>query len=50
MQGLRADPDAIPDAVEAILRYDGPVNLATVRYTTAPITIAGTTIPAGEFV
>ncbi|MGV9664268.1 cytochrome P450 family protein [Nocardia niigatensis] len=50
LQALRADPDAIPGAVEEFLRYDGPVNLATVRHTTEPLTVAGTTIPAGEFV
>ncbi len=47
---LRADPDLIPGAVEEFLRYDGPVNLATFRFTTEPVEIAGTTIPKGEFV
>ncbi|MGW4246025.1 cytochrome P450 family protein [Nocardia sp. NPDC004722] len=50
LHALRADPDLIPAAVEEFLRYDGPVNLATVRYTTEPLTIAETTIPTGEFV
>ncbi|MFE3258660.1 cytochrome P450 [Nocardia sp. NPDC059091] len=50
LRALRADPDAIAAAVEEFLRYDGPVNLTTVRYTTEPIVIAGTPIPAGEFV
>jgi len=47
---LREDPDLIPGAVEEFLRYDGPVNLATFRFTTEPVEIAGTTIPKGEFV
>jgi cytochrome P450 len=47
---LRADPDLTPGAVEEFLRYDGPVNLATLRHTTQPVRIAGTTIPAGEVV
>jgi cytochrome P450 len=47
---LRADPDLVRNAVEEFLRFDGPVNLATFRFTTEPVTIAGTTIPEGEFV
>ncbi|MFI6866913.1 cytochrome P450 [Nocardia sp. NPDC050406] len=47
---LRADPDAVPAAVEEFLRYDGPVGWATIRYTHEPVTIGGTDIPAGEFV
>ncbi|WP_330181689.1 cytochrome P450 [Nocardia sp. NBC_01503] len=47
---LRADPELIPDAVEEFLRFDGPVNLATPRFTVEPITIGDTVIPAGEVV
>jgi cytochrome P450 len=47
---LRADPGLTPAAVEEFLRFDGPVNLATLRYTTEPVTICGTEIPAGEVV
>jgi cytochrome P450 len=47
---LRADPSLLPGAVEEFLRLDGPVNLATMRFTTEPVTIAGTDIPAGELV
>ncbi|MFC7545685.1 cytochrome P450 [Plantactinospora sp. GCM10030261] len=50
MAALRTDPTLVPRAVEEFLRYDGPVNLATLRYTTEPVTLAGTTIPAEEFV
>jgi cytochrome P450 len=47
---LRADPALVPAAVEEFLRFEGPVNLATYRHTTAPVGIGGTTIPAGEVV
>ncbi|MGE3256863.1 cytochrome P450 family protein [Pseudonocardia sp.] len=47
---LREDPELVRNAVEEFLRYDGPVNLATFRFTTEPVTIAGTTIPEGQFV
>lgn len=47
---LREDPELVRNAVEEFLRYDGPVNLATFRFTTEPVTIAGTTIPEGAFV
>jgi cytochrome P450 len=47
---LRANPDLTPSAVEEFLRYDGPLNMATLRHTTEPVSIAGTEIPAGELV
>ncbi|MCF7549787.1 cytochrome P450 [Pseudonocardia sp. WMMC193] len=47
---LRADPTLVPNAVEEFLRYDGPVNLATLRFSTEDVEIGGTTIPAGEVV
>jgi cytochrome P450 len=47
---LRADPGLTPAAVEEFLRFDGPVNLATLRYTTEPVTISRIEIPAGEVV
>lgn len=50
LAALRNDPSLIPNAVEEILRFDGPVNLATLRHTTEPVELAGTTIPAGEIV
>ena len=45
---LRADPAKIPKAVEEFLRYDAPVPHSTFRYTTAPLTLGGVAIPAGE--
>ncbi|MEV0292618.1 cytochrome P450 [Nocardia sp. NPDC050710] len=47
---LRANPDRVPALVEEMLRYDGPVNMATLRYTTVPTTLGGTEIPPGELI
>lgn len=49
-QDLCADPAGIPAAIEEFLRFDGPVDMATVRYTDEPVTLGGTEIPAGELV
>ena len=46
---LRADPALVGNAVEELLRYDSPVQ-ATRRITLEPVTVGGTTIPAGAFV
>jgi cytochrome P450 len=46
---LRDDPALVPGAVEELLRYDSPVQ-ASRRITLAPVTLGGTTIPAGAFV
>ncbi|MFE9425222.1 cytochrome P450 [Kitasatospora sp. NPDC006697] len=35
-------------AVEELLRYDGPVELATWRFATSPLTIGGVDIPVGD--
>jgi cytochrome P450 len=50
LAALRADAGLLPGAVEEFLRYESPVNHATLRYTAAPVEIGGTPIPAGEFV
>jgi cytochrome P450 len=47
---LRSDPGLVPNAVEEFLRFEGPVNLATFRYTVEPVEIGGVTIPTGELV
>ncbi|MFF2084401.1 cytochrome P450 [Nocardia sp. NPDC058176] len=49
-EALRADPDGVPAAVEEFLRFDGPVDMATVRFTGEPVTLGGTEIPEGELV
>ena len=47
---LRAEPDALPAAVEEFLRYEGPVAVSTYRRSIASVTIGGVDIPAGETV
>ncbi|MEU6058295.1 cytochrome P450 [Streptomyces sp. NPDC047097] len=45
---LRADFYGLVDnAVEEVLRYDGPVETPTYRFTVDPYELAGTTIPGG---
>ncbi|WP_225848217.1 cytochrome P450 [Streptomyces sp. HPF1205] len=44
---LRSNPNDIPGALDELLRYDSPVSTATFRYTTQPLTLGGTRIPAG---
>ncbi|MFF5860740.1 cytochrome P450 [Streptomyces sp. NPDC012751] len=44
---LRADMTLLDAAVEEMLRYDGPVEAATYRFTTEPVDIGGTVIPGG---
>lgn len=50
LAALRADPALLPGAVEEFLRYDGPVHIATTRFTVEPVRVAGVEIPAGQFV
>ncbi|MFF9901066.1 cytochrome P450 [Streptomyces longispororuber] len=50
LAALRADTDLLDGAVEEGLRYDGPVENATYRFTTEPTEIAGTWIPEGSVV
>lgn len=50
LAALRADPGLLPGAVEEFLRYDSPVNHATLRYTKEAVEIGGVVIPADEFV
>jgi len=47
---LRGDSTLIPNAVEELLRYESPLNLSTLRYTTEPVQIGDTIVPAGEVV
>ena len=46
---LRNNPGLAESAVEELLRYDSPVQ-ASRRITLEPVTVGGTTIPAGAFV
>jgi cytochrome P450 len=47
---LRSDPALLPGAVEEFLRYEGPVNIAPIRFTTEPVLAGGADIPAGQLV
>ena len=49
LERLRATPGLITNAVEELLRYDGPVQ-RTARVASAPATIGGRTIAKGEMV
>ncbi|MGB9280309.1 MAG: cytochrome P450 [Pseudonocardiaceae bacterium] len=50
LQLLRAEPDRLPAAVEELLRFNGPAQVATPYLTAAPVRVGGVTIPAGEVV
>jgi cytochrome P450 PksS len=47
---LRHDPRLIRPAVEELLRFTSPVDLATERYAREDVTLGGVTIPRGEMV
>src|SRR5207248_1286312 len=50
LAALQADRSRLPQAIEEFLRYEGPVNAASFRFTTEPVELAGVIIPAGEVV
>ena len=50
MELLRSDPTLIKPAVEELLRYGSPVEMATERYAREDIQVAGVTIPGGSMV
>jgi cytochrome P450 len=47
---LRADPSLMPSAVEEFLRFESPLNTATMRFTTEPVRVGDVEIPAGQLV
>ncbi|MEO3778002.1 cytochrome P450 [Micromonospora sp. B11E3] len=47
---VRANPELLPQALEAYLRYDGPVVACMLRFTTGPVELRDVTIPADSFV
>ncbi|WP_019854716.1 cytochrome P450 family protein [Actinopolyspora mortivallis] len=47
---LRTEPERAAKVVEEALRFDGPVNLATLRFTSEPVTVGEVEIPEGELV
>ncbi|MET9631974.1 cytochrome P450 [Lentzea sp. NPDC006480] len=50
LQILKDRPELIPASTEEFLRLEGPVNLATFRYTKEAIELGGVTIPENEIV
>jgi len=47
---LRRDPSLVKPAVEELLRYTSPVEMATERYARENVEIAGTLVPRGELI
>lgn len=50
LAALRADRSLLPGAIEEFLRYEGPVNTASLRFTTEPVEIGGVVIPENQLV
>jgi cytochrome P450 PksS len=50
MKRLRREPSLVKPAVEELLRYASPVEMATERYAREDVEIEGTIIPRGELV
>lgn len=50
LAALRADRALVPGAIEEILRFESPLNTATVRFTAEPVAVGRVEIPAGELV
>ncbi|MFF9065955.1 cytochrome P450 [Streptomyces sp. NPDC014891] len=50
LAALRADPGLLDGAIEESLRYDGPVETSTFRFSREPVALGGTEIPAGRHV
>lgn len=47
---LQAQPALLPSAIEEMIRYDGPVERATMRFAAEDVTIGGETIRRGDAV
>lgn len=47
---LHHEPTLMRNAVEELLRFDGPIEMSSDRYACEPVTLSGTTIPRGELV
>lgn len=50
LAALRADPARLTDVVEELLRFESPVNLATMRISATDVEIGGVVVPAGHVV
>ena len=49
LAALRAEPSLVPNFIEEVLRFEGPVTMLF-RRTTADVQLSGATIPQGELV
>lgn len=47
LEALRDDLRLVDNAVEETLRYEGPIETPTYRFSTEPLDVAGTVIPGG---
>ncbi|MFI2380138.1 cytochrome P450 [Streptomyces sp. NPDC018964] len=47
LAALRANPSLMDNAIEEMLRYEGPLETPTFRFTTEPVRIGDTVIPGG---
>jgi cytochrome P450 len=47
---LHADQSLLPGAIEEMLRFDGPADVATLRFTTEPVRVGETEIPVDQLV
>lgn len=50
LERLRQDPSLLKSAIEELLRYTNPVEMATERYAMEDVELAGVKIPRGELV
>jgi cytochrome P450 len=50
LEALRGDPDLWPSAVNELMRWCGPVQIAQLRYATEDVEVGGQTVKAGEAV
>lgn len=50
LAALKADPGRLPAAVEELLRYDGPLQVAIPYVAAKPVQVAGVTITAGQVI
>src|ERR671920_466531 len=50
LENLKADPQLIKSAVEELLRYTSPVEIATERYAREDLEVSTTEVPRGELV
>lgn len=50
LAALRDDPSLLTRTIEEVIRYDGPVNTATVRYAAEDVAFGDVVIPAGDLV